>query len=159
MASLRVLIVEDSENDALLILAELRRGGWDLYRTSASIPRRRWSRRWRRRRGMSSSRTTPCRSSAGRRRCQIAHQLAADLPFIVVSGTVGEETAVAAMKQGADDYLFKGNLRRLAPAMERELRMAAARRKAALTEQELQQAHSDLVASEGLAKANLASAG
>ena len=44
-----------------------------------------------------------------------------DLPFIVVSGTIGEETAVAAMRAGAHDYLMKDNLTRLAPAIDREL--------------------------------------
>ncbi|HLF86951.1 MAG TPA: EAL domain-containing protein, partial [Nitrospiria bacterium] len=51
-----------------------------------------------------------------------------DIPFIIVSGTIGEETAVAAMKAGANDYLIKGNLARLVPAIERELRDAQVRR-------------------------------
>ena len=51
-----------------------------------------------------------------------------DLPFIVVSGTIGEDVAVAAMKAGAHDYLIKDKLARLAPAVERELREAADRR-------------------------------
>ena len=54
----------------------------------------------------------------------VARRQAPDLPFILVSGTVGEEIAVQAMKAGANDYLFKGNLRRLGPAIERELREA-----------------------------------
>jgi DNA-binding NtrC family response regulator len=51
-----------------------------------------------------------------------------DLPFIFVSGTIGEDLAVAAMRAGAQDYVIKGNLRRLAPAIERELRDAELRR-------------------------------
>jgi sigma-B regulation protein RsbU (phosphoserine phosphatase) len=51
-----------------------------------------------------------------------------DVPFIIVSGTIGEEAAVAAMKAGAQDYLIKGNLKRFVPAMERELRDAVRRR-------------------------------
>jgi signal transduction histidine kinase len=51
-----------------------------------------------------------------------------DLPFILVSGTIGEEVAVGAMRAGADDYLMKDNLRRLAPAVERELADADVRR-------------------------------
>ena len=47
-----------------------------------------------------------------------------DLPFIVVSGTIGEDRAVVAMKSGAHDYILKGNLKRLVPAVERELREA-----------------------------------
>src|SRR2546428_12444258 len=51
-----------------------------------------------------------------------------DLPFIIVSGTITEETAVGTMKAGAHDYLLKGNLKRLIPAIERELREAKIRR-------------------------------
>src|SRR5216683_5638468 len=51
----------------------------------------------------------------------------ADVPFIVISGTVGEDTAVEMMRAGAHDYLMKGNLARLGPALERELRDAADR--------------------------------
>ena len=47
-----------------------------------------------------------------------------DLPFIIVSGTIGEETAVTALKAGANDFLIKGNFARLGPAIERELREA-----------------------------------
>ena len=52
----------------------------------------------------------------------------ADLPFIFVSGTIGEDAAVAAMRTGAHDYLMKGSLKRLIPAVERELRDAGVRR-------------------------------
>src|SRR2546425_5411377 len=51
-----------------------------------------------------------------------------DTPFIFVSGTIGEDLAVEAMKAGAQDFLIKGNLRRLIPAIERELRDAEVRR-------------------------------
>src|SRR3972149_10204747 len=59
------------------------------------------------------------------------------LPFIIVTGTVGEEIVVAAMKAGAHDYLFKGNLARLFPAVERELAEAEARRARRRAEEEL----------------------
>src|SRR5262249_2390537 len=49
------------------------------------------------------------------------------IPFIIVSGTIGEDTAVLAMKAGANDYLTKGQLKRLVPAVERELREAGVR--------------------------------
>ncbi|MEC4814411.1 MAG: PAS domain-containing protein [Scytonema sp. PMC 1069.18] len=62
-----------------------------------------------------------------------------DLPFIIISGTIGEETAVAAMKAGAHDYLIKGHLTRLVPAVERELREALERHKRRITEQALQE--------------------
>jgi len=58
---------------------------------------------------------------------ELFHQSGLDLPFIVISGTVGEETAVATMKAGAHDYLMKDNLTRLMPAVERELREAEVR--------------------------------
>ena len=59
-----------------------------------------------------------------------------DLPFIIVSGSVGEERAVAAMQAGASDYVLKRSLGRLAPAVERELREAESRRAGRRAEQE-----------------------
>ena len=56
------------------------------------------------------------------------HRAGLDLPFIIVSGTVGEEVAAAAMLAGAHDYIFKHNLARLGPVIRRELRAASARR-------------------------------
>src|SRR4029077_9332742 len=61
----------------------------------------------------------------------------ADLPFIFVSGTIGEDAAVSAMRTGAHDYLMKGSLKRLIPAIERELRDAGARRERRRVEQRL----------------------
>jgi FixJ family two-component response regulator len=60
-----------------------------------------------------------------------------DLPLIIVSGTIGEDVAVATMKAGAHDYLMKGNLALLAPAVERELREAVDRGKHKLIEEKL----------------------
>jgi serine phosphatase RsbU (regulator of sigma subunit) len=60
-----------------------------------------------------------------------------DLPFIIVSGTIGEELAVKAMRNGARDYIMKGNLRRLVPAVERELSEAVQRRERKRAEEEL----------------------
>src|SRR5690606_30413322 len=60
-----------------------------------------------------------------------------DMPFIVGSGRMGEETAVAMMRAGAHDYLMKHNLRRLVPAIERELREADVRRRRRRAEEEL----------------------
>ena len=67
-----------------------------------------------------------------------------DLPFIVVSGAIGEETAIATMKAGAHDYLMKGNLKRLTPAIERELNEAEVRRQRRQAEEALQQRTYDL---------------
>ena len=61
-----------------------------------------------------------------------------DIPFIIVSGTIGEDSAVDAMRAGAHDYVLKHNLRRLGPAVERELREAANRRMQRSTQAALQ---------------------
>ena len=70
-----------------------------------------------------------------------------DVPFIVVSGAIGEETAVAAMKAGASDYVMKHNLARLAPAIEREIREAAVRREKRRVEEERERAVERMAAS------------
>jgi len=68
---------------------------------------------------------------------ELLKQTGLDIPFIFVSGTMGEDTAVAAMKAGAHDYVMKGNLKRLAPAVERELREAEGRRERKRLEEEV----------------------
>jgi PAS domain S-box-containing protein len=135
---LRVLIVEDSEDDTLLTLRELRRGGytldyvrvdtsstmqavleqqvWDIVIADYSLP-----------------------AFSGLEALKILQSRKLDLPFIIVSGTIGEDIAVAAMKAGAHDYLIKGHLTRLVPAVERELREAQQRHKRYITEQALQE--------------------
>ena len=85
--------------------------------------------------GTWSSPTTRCRASAAPRRWRSSASSIPDLPFIFVSGTIGEDTAVAAMRTGAHDYIMKDNLTRLAPAVERELREAAIRRERHLANQ------------------------
>ena len=65
---------------------------------------------------------------------QLLQESGLDLPFIIVSGYIGEDAAVAAMKAGAHDYVMKDNLARLIPAVERELREAAVRRQNQLAE-------------------------
>ena len=67
-----------------------------------------------------------------------AYQSGLDLPFIIVSGTIGEEVAVGAMRAGANDYVLKGNLKRLIPAIKRELNDAAQRRTMRQAEDETQ---------------------
>src|SRR5262245_37986292 len=68
---------------------------------------------------------------------QMLRERDADLPFIFVSGTMGEDSAVAAMRVGAHDYIMKGNLKRLVPAVERELRDATVRRERRRAEQRI----------------------
>jgi signal transduction histidine kinase/ActR/RegA family two-component response regulator len=123
---LRVLLIEDSPADAELVLDELRgsgmrveyervdnagdlraalgRGGWQLVLCTYSLPR-----------------FDALAALAIVEECQL------DLPFIIISDAIADETAVAAMRAGAHDFLIKGKLARLVPAVERELREAAIR--------------------------------
>ncbi|GAB4368925.1 MAG: response regulator [Elainellaceae cyanobacterium] len=125
---LRVLIVEDSEDDMLLTLRELRQGGYSLDYVrvetaadmQAALDRQVWD-------VVIADYTLPTFSAPEALR--LLQSQKRDLPFIIVSGTIGEEIAVTAMKAGAHDYLIKGNLTRLVPAVERELREAEERRK------------------------------
>ena len=71
---------------------------------------------------------------SGTEALKIVRERDPDVPFIFVSGAIGEDVAVGAMKAGAQDYVMKGNLKRLAPAIERELRDAAVRRERATAE-------------------------
>jgi CheY-like chemotaxis protein len=111
---LRVLIVEDSEDDVLL-LRELRRGGFDpVYERvdtptamHAALDRQDWDL------GISDA-ALP--HFSGLAALALLQERGLDLPFILVSGAIGEERAVAAMRAGAHDYLMKDNLARLAPA-------------------------------------------
>lgn len=123
---LRVLLVEDSPDDATFLLRELQRAyqvthdrvdtadaltvsldrqPWDLILADYSMPQ-----------------------FNGMAALNLVRGKGLDLPFIFVSGTIGEDTAVEAMKAGANDYIMKGNLKRLLPAVERELREAESRR-------------------------------
>jgi len=124
---LRLLLVEDSEDDAALVLLELRRAGfvpvatrvetaaamraalraepWDLILADYSLP-----------------------AFMGLEALDLYHESGLDIPFLIVSGTIGEELAVEAMRAGAHDYLLKGNLARLGPAITRELRETQLRR-------------------------------
>jgi PAS domain S-box-containing protein len=136
---LRVLIVEDSEDDMLLMLRELRRGGYSLdyirVDTPATMQTALEQQTWD---IAISDYTMPAFSAP--KALQLLQNQQLDIPFIIVSGTIGEETAVAAMKAGAHDYFTKGNLARLVPAVERELREAEDRRQRRRAEQALQNA-------------------
>jgi diguanylate cyclase (GGDEF)-like protein/PAS domain S-box-containing protein len=125
--ALRVLIVEDSARDAELLVLALERGGYDPTVTrvdsaegmNAALDRETWD-------IIISDYSMP--NFTGPAALEVLQQRGIDLPFIIVSGTIGEELAVAAMKSGAHDYLMKGNLARLVPAIERERREVAERR-------------------------------
>jgi PAS domain S-box-containing protein len=135
---LRVLIVEDSEDDTLLTLREIRRGGYtvDYVRVEtptamhAALDQQPWD-------IVIADYSMPAFSAPEALKILQSRNL--DLPFIIISGTIGEDTAVAAMKAGAHDYLIKGHLTRLVPAVERELREAVERQKQHITEQALQE--------------------
>jgi len=144
--SLKMLIVEDSEDDAQLLLREVERSyvveyqqvesaedmsrllkeySWDLVISDYSMPR------------FNAFQALETLKASG-----------LDLPFIIVSGTIGEDVAVAAMKAGAHDYLLKGKLKKLIPVIERELGDAAerqARRRADEALHRTEERYSDLV--------------
>jgi two-component system cell cycle sensor histidine kinase/response regulator CckA len=135
---LRVLIAEDSEEDTLLIIRELKRGGfdpihervetaeamkaalsgklWDLILADYSMPH-----------------------FSGLDALKLLQKCGIDIPFIIVSGSIGEDTAVSAMKAGAHDYVMKHNLTRLVPAIQQELREAEVRRNLKVSQNALQQ--------------------
>jgi PAS domain S-box-containing protein len=134
---LRVLVVEDSEDDARLAMLMLRRGGFEP--------------RWRRVQDPVSLREALRESAwdavlsdfrlprfSGVDALGVFREAGLDVPFIFVSGTIGEETAVEAMKAGASDCVMKQNLARLVPAMERELAQAAIRAEHRRAQVELQ---------------------
>lgn len=138
---LSVLIVEDSEFDARIMVNVLRQGGydpkWRRVETADSLRAALREERWE---VVLSDYNMP--SFSAPEALSILRASGLDLPFIIVSGGIGEDTAVAAMKAGAHDYLMKGHLARLVPAVEREIREAdsrTARRQAetALRESEL----------------------
>jgi len=124
--ALRVLLVEDSETDAALLERELARSGFapQLHRVDTreafeqAIAANAWD-------VLITDHNLPSFSSDAA--LARTRELGLDLPVIIVSGTIGEEVAVAAMKAGASDYIMKDNLARLAPAIERELREAETR--------------------------------
>ncbi len=123
---IKSLIIEDSEADALLVARELRRGGFDpeILRVDTAeglqcaLKTDRWD-------AVICDYKMP--EFDGFSALRLFKQHGLDIPFIVVSGMIGEEIAVSMMKAGAHDYLLKDNLARLVPALERELREAAER--------------------------------
>ena len=137
---IKVLIVEDSEDDAILALRALHRGGFDpthqRVQTAADLQGALAQERWD---AVISDFSMP--GFTGLDALGIFRSAGLDIPFILISGTIGEATAVAAMKAGASDYMMKSSLARLAPALERELketqmRAANQRAQAALIDSE-----------------------
>ncbi|MBD2425692.1 EAL domain-containing protein [Phormidium sp. FACHB-1136] len=136
-ASLRVLIVEDCDDDAVLLRRELKRAGfedltWAQVQTADDFKTILQTQPWD---VVLSDYKLPHLNAPAA--LDLLKQSGQDIPFIVVSGTVGEATAVALMRAGACDYVMKDNLSRLGEAVRRELRDAQDRR-------ERQQAENDL---------------
>ncbi len=140
---LRVLIFEDSADDAELLLLELRRGGYEpTYRrvdTPEAAQEALQSEAW----SLIVSDYSMPRFSAPEA-LNILKHTGLDIPFIVVSGTIGEEVAVSTMRNGAHDYLIKGNLTRLTVAVARELRDAEERRERKNAEEALRRSEEQL---------------
>ncbi len=124
---LRVLIVEDSEDDAELIVNQIERSGYEpsyervdnLDAMTTALEKEQWD-------VVLADYSLPRFSATAALNLLQSKQL--DLPFIIISGSIADGIAVAAMKAGAHDYLMKGNLARLVPVIERELHEAANRR-------------------------------
>jgi signal transduction histidine kinase len=137
--SLDLLLVEDSENDAELLIREIRRGGYDpafervdtAEALTAALNRKIWQL-------VIADYTMP--RFSGTDALAMVRSRGLDIPFIFVSATIGEDIAVAAMRAGAQDYLVKGQLKRLVPAIQRELREAEVRRERRSAEEQLHRA-------------------
>ena len=134
---LRVLLIDDSADDAELVLLALQRGGYE-PRSKRVDSARSVQEALQTRPGWEiviADYSMP--GFDGLSALRLVRKFDPDLPAILVSGEVGEEIAVAAMKAGASDYIMKGNLARLVPAIERELRDADDRRRRRQAEQAL----------------------
>jgi diguanylate cyclase len=133
---LRVLLIEDSENDATLVVHELSQAGYDVASARvdtadalvAALEKDHWDL-------AIADYTMP--QFSGTAALALLREYNTEIPFIFVSGTIGEDAAVAAMRSGAHDYIVKGQLKRLAPAVERELREVEVRRSRKHTEERL----------------------
>jgi signal transduction histidine kinase len=134
--SLRILLVEDVEDDALLLVRELRKGGIDpdyarvetAEELRAALAKGPWD-------AVFADYSLP--SFTGLDALRIMRENGLDLPFILVSGVIGEEQAVEALQDGAHDFILKGRYARLVSALERALRDAALRRERRQTAEEL----------------------
>src|SRR5271157_2314955 len=140
---LRILQVEDSESDARLIVRHMERAGYE-------VEARRVEDGGEMRRALEEEEWDVVISDHqmaqfdGPRALQIVQESGRDIPFLVVSGAIGEKLAVAMMKSGAHDYLLKSDLARLAPAVEREVRDARTRQKRRQAEAELRESRERL---------------
>ncbi len=117
---IKILIAEDSENDVLLLIRRMRKDGLDpIYKRvesledmKAALEKKEWN-------VVLSDYNMP--NFSGLDALNLLRQNSSEIPFIIISGTVGEEIAVKTMKKGANDYLMKNNLVRLVPSIKKEL--------------------------------------
>ena len=140
---LRVLIVEDSEEDAILTLRALSRSGYEptfeRVETAEAMGLALRSKTWD---VVLADHNMPSFDSLNA--LMLVKRRGLDIPFIIVSGTIGEDTAVAAMRAGAHDYIMKDKLARLGPAVERELAEAEERRARRRAEEQERRLHIEL---------------
>jgi len=123
---LEILIIEDSQDDADMVVRGMRHAGIDFHdqrvdtasQMKAALDKQPWNL-------IISDYDLP--KFSGPASLQMVKERGLDLPFIVVSGKIGEETAISFLKAGAHDYIMKNNLSRLVPAVQRELREAKER--------------------------------
>ncbi|VAW68628.1 diguanylate cyclase/phosphodiesterase (GGDEF & EAL domains) with PAS/PAC sensor(s) [hydrothermal vent metagenome] len=124
---LNILIVEDSEDDALLLLRELKQGGYKTYHkrvdTAEELQNCLNEQQWD---IVITDHNMPNFDSTSA--IKLVKQAGEDIPVIIVSGSIGEDVAVNAMRTGANDYILKGNYSRLIPAIDREMREAGSRK-------------------------------
>jgi two-component sensor histidine kinase len=134
--NLAVLMIEDSERDALLILDQIESSGYHAIserietaeELTETLVRTRWD-------VVLSDYSLPAFDTA--EALALIQRSGNDLPFIIVSGAIGEEAAVALMKAGAHDYVMKTHLARLVPAIEREMAEAQTRRERSAAEESI----------------------
>jgi DNA-binding NtrC family response regulator len=138
-----LLLIEESEDDALLLVGELRKGGFDPdfarvdtpQELEAALERNSWD-------AVIADYCMP--AFTGLDALRIIQSKGLDLPFILATGVIGEEKAVDAIKAGAHDFIMKGNLPRLVSALNRELQDAEVRRELRQAVKEVNSAHVEL---------------
>lgn len=134
--TLRLLLIEDSEDDALFLLRALRKAEFEIVSERVqteeemrqALAREKWD-------FIIADYVIP--GFGGLKALEVLQSIGLDLPFIIVSGHIGEDIAVEAMKAGAHDYVMKDHLARLVPAVRRELKEAEVRRARKQAELEL----------------------
>jgi PAS domain S-box-containing protein len=138
---IRLLICEDSDDDAVLIVRTLVRGGFEVfYERAATAAATAEALRARPPDLVISDYSMP--GFGAEAALALLRESGLDVPFIVVSGRVGEELAAALMRSGAHDFILKGSTARLVPVVRRELRQAQARRERRTAQEALRQSES-----------------